>query len=292
MVQVQQPGPYDNVGVGTMLFTLVEPHVGHEVAYNRWYERDHFYAGCLVGKSWFAGKRWVATRSLKDLRFPRDDSSARPAAAGQEPRDGTDERRLPYDFLPDIDKGSYLATYWVEKGLDAEAIAWGSEQVKWLHENGRMFDERDHIHTLMYVVRWAVERDDDSVPVALALDHPWHGLVAVMVDRDEGVDARTFSNAVRDEILPTVLPGSSVALVVAATPIPLPEGAPVFQPDNPGVERRTVLLCFLDDGPAGAMGTVHDLAHAVEKTGQGKVSFAAPFLPTIPGTDTYTDQLW
>jgi hypothetical protein len=271
MVQVQQPGPYDNVGVGTMLFTLVEPHAGHEVAYNRWYERDHFYAGCLVGKSWFAGKRWVATRSLKDLRFPRDDS---------------------FTFLPDIDQGSYLATYWVEKGQDAEAIAWGSEQVKWLHENGRMFDERDHIHTLMYVVRWAVERDHDSVPVALALDHPWHGLVAVMVDRDEGVDARSFSNAVRDEILPTVLPGSPLALVVAATPIPLPEGAPVFQPENPGVERRTVLLCFLDDGPAGAMGTVHDLAHAIEQTGQGRVSYAAPFLPTIPGTDTHTDQLW
>ena len=26
--------------------------------------------------------------------------------------------------------------------------------------------------------------------------------------------------------------------------------------------------------------------------GAGKVVFAAPFLPTIVGTDTYTDQLW
>ena len=26
--------------------------------------------------------------------------------------------------------------------------------------------------------------------------------------------------------------------------------------------------------------------------GKGVVSFAAPFLPTIVGTDTYTDQLW
>src|SRR6266576_1512154 len=29
------------VELGTILFTLVEPHQGHEVAYNRWYERDH-----------------------------------------------------------------------------------------------------------------------------------------------------------------------------------------------------------------------------------------------------------
>ena len=37
------------VRLGSMLFTLVEPHRGHEVAYNRWYERDHFYAGCMIG---------------------------------------------------------------------------------------------------------------------------------------------------------------------------------------------------------------------------------------------------
>src|SRR5215467_7499524 len=52
------------IKVGTILFTLVEPHRGHEVEYNRWYERDHFYAGCLIGRSWFAGGRWVATRHL------------------------------------------------------------------------------------------------------------------------------------------------------------------------------------------------------------------------------------
>ena len=27
-------GPYDNVQPGTVLFTLVDPHQGHEVAYN------------------------------------------------------------------------------------------------------------------------------------------------------------------------------------------------------------------------------------------------------------------
>ena len=37
------------VKVGSMLLTLVDPHRGYEVAYNRWYERDHYYAGCLVG---------------------------------------------------------------------------------------------------------------------------------------------------------------------------------------------------------------------------------------------------
>ena len=58
------------ITVGSMLFTMVDPEKGHEVEYNRWYERDHFYAGCMVGPWLFAGKRWVATKELKDLRFP------------------------------------------------------------------------------------------------------------------------------------------------------------------------------------------------------------------------------
>ncbi len=52
------------VRLGSMLFTLVEPHRGHELAYNRWYETDHFYAGCMMGPWLFAGRRWVATRPL------------------------------------------------------------------------------------------------------------------------------------------------------------------------------------------------------------------------------------
>ena len=48
------------VKVGTFLFTMVEPHEGSEVAYNRWYEHDHFYSGCLMGPNVFAGDRFVA----------------------------------------------------------------------------------------------------------------------------------------------------------------------------------------------------------------------------------------
>jgi hypothetical protein len=60
------------IKVGSMLFTMVEPHKGHEVEYNRWYERDHFYAGCMIGAWQFAGRRFVATRDLKSLRYPDD----------------------------------------------------------------------------------------------------------------------------------------------------------------------------------------------------------------------------
>ena len=61
----------DPIRIGTMLYTLVEPHRGHEVAYNRWYERDHFYAGCQIGAYNFAGARFVSTAPLKALRYPK-----------------------------------------------------------------------------------------------------------------------------------------------------------------------------------------------------------------------------
>jgi len=53
------------VRLGTMLFTLVEPHRGHEVAYNRWYERDHFYAGCMVGPNFQQPKATVSETWLE-----------------------------------------------------------------------------------------------------------------------------------------------------------------------------------------------------------------------------------
>src|SRR5436305_14718203 len=67
--------------VGSMLLTLVDPNKGFESAYNRWYERDHYIAGCLIGPYNFAGSRWVATREMKDLRWGSA-AVARPVAAG------------------------------------------------------------------------------------------------------------------------------------------------------------------------------------------------------------------
>jgi hypothetical protein len=269
MAQVQEAGNEGGIRIGSALVTLVDPHKGVEAEYNRWYERDHYYAGCLIGAGWFAGKRWVATRELKEMRFPRDTV-----------------------FLPDIDAGSFLSTYWVLADRAAEAVQWGSAQVRWLHENGRMYDARDHIHTLIYAHRWAVSRDEDGVPEELALDHPWKGLALVMVDRDESVDGREASTWLRDEVLPSAMAGTPWALTVALSPIPLPKEAPVFQPPNPGEDRRTALLCFLDEDPRGCWAPFTGLEAILASSGKAHLSYAAPFIPTIPGTDTYTDELW
>ena len=92
-----EPAP---ITLGSLLFTMVEPHRGHEVAYNRWYERDHFYAGCMIGAYQFAGDRFVATRRLKDLRYPVESPMTPDPLAGTLPRDLLDPGRVPRRVEP------------------------------------------------------------------------------------------------------------------------------------------------------------------------------------------------
>ena len=77
------PSTYTHaVAIGGALITMVEPHVGHEYEYNRWYEDDHFYSGAMAMPWIQAGRRFVAPRDLQLLRYPEDSFIARPVTAG------------------------------------------------------------------------------------------------------------------------------------------------------------------------------------------------------------------
>jgi hypothetical protein len=260
----------DPVKLGSMLFSIVDPHRGHEVAYNRWYERDHFYSGCLIGPYNFAGRRFVATAELKELRDP--DPSA---------ITGTPVR------------GSYVALYWILDGYYALWNEWALQQINALHAAGRMFDERDHVHTLFYRYNWEFRRDPDGVPVELALDHPYRGFVPVFIDRAEDVTTEALWEWLRTEHLPGLLPGSDADLVAAFTPMALETDAPGDVPREEANGRRTLLLWFLSTPPEVAWEPVIvEHRRRLEESGLGTVVAALPFIPTIPGTDIYTDKLW
>ena len=257
------------IRLGSLLFTLVEPHKGHEVAYNRWYERDHFYSGCMIGPYTFAGRRYVATAAMKGLRDPD------PSAVTGEP-----------------DKGSYIALYWILDGYHEVWNRWAVRQVNALHAAGRMFSERDHVHTLLYRFEWEHRREADGVPVELALDHPYAGLVATFVDRSDDISDEEFDSWLRDEHLASLMPGTSAGLVAACRPLPLLIDAPGDVPRQEAGDRRLVCLWFLDADPTQDWDAVFGAhARALQESGKGELIAALPFIPTIPGTDTYTDQL-
>jgi hypothetical protein len=250
------------IRLGGALITMVEPRKGHEVAYNRWYERDHFYAGCMIGAWTVQGGRYVATRDLKALRYP-DDSPV----------------------TPDKMTGSYVAIYWILAGKFAEWMKWGTEQVQWLHANGRMFAERDHIHTVMYEFRTEYEQPD-GVPVELALDHRSPYCVLLVGEPADGVDLDAVDSWFRTS---AALPH---AVAAEFTPVPLLGDAPSDVPRTDGGNRFAQLWFVDDDLPAIWDDTFATLGARMNDAGIGTALFVSPFRATVPGTDTYTDQLW
>jgi hypothetical protein len=241
-----EPYPHDEIKLGSWLLTIIEPHKGHEVAYNRWYERDHFYSGCMIGPWTLAGSRFVATRDCKDRR-------------------------------PDPEgPGSYIALYWIQDGKYKEWVDWGGKQVMWLHENGRMFAEREHIHTIMYKFKDCVSRDADGVPPELALDRRYPGIIVVIGEAPEGVDPTTLA-----------VEAPPIAMCIVGTARPLLKG-PDDVPRAEGSDQKFVHIYFVEDDPR----KVWDDHLAKPIAAMDNVTFASPFLATIPGTDTYTDQLW
>ena len=274
------------INVGRMLFTMVDPHRGSERADNRWYERDHYYAGCMIGPGWFAGSRWVATRTLKDLRTPEKSPVADPA-----------------------DAGSFLSIYWVLK--DQEDPTWSSRQVQWLYANNRGFDQRTHVHTGIYDYASTAYRDDDGVPIELALDHHYAGLGVVMFEprgrasqseviawldgqarTDLFVDGRV--DMVSSWVPHVPDPNGGAPRVESAPgqkPAPGAPGGPSLGSDG-GATNRVLQLIFIETDPIEAWERVRTYAAGIDAGGLGQSTFVAPFLRTKVGTDTYVDQIW
>jgi hypothetical protein len=257
------------IKLGTILFSIAEPKPGYEREYHRWYERDHFFAGCMVGANYFSGRRWVATKPLKAMRFPADT----PIAA-------------------DIAKGSYLHTYWILAGTYPETLTWSVDQVQQLYDQDRMLLQRENVSSAFYRYEWGMFRDSDGVPPELALEHPYAGIGVVMIDRAEDASESAFDSWLRDHTQPKA--GAPVAMTLCLRPEPLPENATgnVPRPDPAILERRYLLLSFLEAGPASDWAArAADLDRAVTASGLGRVIYAAPFIPTVPGTDKYVDAL-
>jgi len=256
------------VRIGMMLYTLIEPHPGRHRAYNRWYERDHFYSGVMTLPGTLSGQRWVATPALKALRGP--DASP---------------------MVPDPVRGSFLTTYYVDADRTAEWDAAASDAVHRLGADGRLWPERDHVLTRFVDYAHAVYRDGEPVPAVQTLDHRYPGLLTVVGRGRADVGRAEVLTHLRDALLPELVAGSPFPSVLTFTMRPFEGERPPDLPVDPDPASRFLQLWFVEADPESCADAVAAVLAAYEADPVVAPEWVGGFVPTVPGTDTHVDLL-
>ncbi len=254
------------VSLGSMLFTIVEPHRGHEVEYNRWYERDHLYSGCMIGPYNFAARRFVATWDLKGLR---NQNAAKICGKST--------------------TGSYLAMYWILKDYGHIWGKWAGKQVMALHQAGRMFEHREHVHTQLYDYLFEVGDPTVAVPAELALDHPFSSVMVEFFDKNPAVDQEDYEAGLSEMARTRLVELGNTANSLVFSPQAMKGSAPGVPAGSSNLDRYLVIT-FSNVTPYeicndSKLGKSNDI---IDTDSPARLFF----IPTIPGTDCYSDQLW
>ena len=256
--------------LGTILFSMVEPHPGHAAEFARWYERDHFFSGCMAGANFFSGRRFVATKDLKGRRV----------GDGVSPETG-------------IDRGSFLNLYWIMKGRRDPALSWSVDQVRRLARQGRMGPPTDSISTGFYEFSGRAADQPEGIPAELALEYPYKSASVLLLERSEETTEEAFRAAVSARIAPTLSFPRSQALWFR--PLQLPANAPRIAVPVPRGELECgwLVLLFSDCAPdAPAWDDIFaDLDQALKASRLGHLRLGGCFRPILPGVDDYTDNL-
>jgi hypothetical protein len=260
-----QTGPYAPV-IGAALITMVEPHVGHERGYNRWYEDDHYNAGAMAFPWMWAGRRYVATVPYQEVRYPADSVIAQP-----------------------IEAGKYISIYWITEGQYENHLRFAVGTNHRLFADGRVFMERDHTFTSFQRYLGPIYRDDDGPRDIHSLNYPYEGLVLEVIDANDSDARDQLVEWLRAERKPGA--DSPVAMGMMFAPMPLPGDKQPYVKDVEGVDNRITVLWFTEGDSLDAWNEFAGAGDAVAATGLGRVELMAPFRPTLPGTDRYVDEL-
>jgi hypothetical protein len=204
---------------------------------------------------------------LKDLRYPNPSTIANP-----------------------IDLGSFIAAYFYVDGSADEHFKWSFGAMPTLVAEGRMNPNRTHVNTSLYDFTGSVNREGWPVGAHIALDHPYQGMVALWCDRAPDGDLAQLDLWLRKTLHPSVLTKDGP---VAQAHTFSPRDMPGVAGSGVGVGEKLLTLYFLQCDPRDAWAKhFTGLDERVRASGYGTVGLVAPFIPVIPGTNTYLDQLW
>jgi hypothetical protein len=166
--------------------------------------------------------------------------------------------------------------------------------VRWLYAENRGFAERKHVHTVLFDHIGAVYRDADPVPVDLALDAVYDGIVAIWLDAAEGTAADLHAKLAPTH-MKNLVAGSSIEIASSWTPSAGendPKDVPMDLGSRAGGPERLCQLFFVRGDVRDAVERFKAYTEQIEAAGLATTHLVAPFFRTVIGTDTYTDQLW
>ncbi|MDQ1456523.1 MAG: hypothetical protein QOH28_2143, partial [Actinomycetota bacterium] len=150
-------------------------------------------------------------------------------------------------------------------------------------------------HTVLYEHVGARYRDADSVPIELALDHGYDGLVIAWFDARGGRDARALHEELARSYAPALLAPSPIEIASSWTPSAGendPRDVPMDLGSKAGGPERLCQLLFVGGNVQEVLPAVRAYTDAIEADDLATVRLVAPFFRTVVGTDRYVDQLW
>lgn len=254
------------VGLEGVVYTLVDVHDGYDADFERWYESDHFYAGGVLAPYVLSGRRWYASRALRENRFVATDSP-----------------------FPDPTAGTNLATYFLTVGGLRGFYGWINAQLLTLRTHGRMFAHRTHLNTDGYRLEQNLEFEGAStVPPHVVGDHPFAGVFVTYLDasgdRAPEPIASPPPGTLALSFRPNVgsLTNESIGLSDAAPGMSIPPvgGAPI-----------RVVMCFLRDEPRAERQWSVELADRVARLTGSRALWGGAFLPVVAGSRDHLSQI-
>jgi hypothetical protein len=117
--------------------------------------------------------------------------------------------------------------------------------------------------------------------------------VWTVLERADDSSVEDLAAWLASDFLPKRFDGSPVAIGAMFSPRPKEPWWPAAAPEVPGVGERVFVTFFVETDVREAFDPwFASLGDDIAATGRARALLVAPFIPTIPGTDTYTDQLW
>jgi len=263
-------GPLDP-GIGGALITTVQVAPGFEYSYNAWYGNDHFYAGMMVLPWCFSGSRWMATRALRELRYPADSA-----------------------FVQPITDGNFLNMYLGAAGHMEEF----SEDI--LTALDRLVDEdrmnrdgsRRQVFTAHQDYAGAVLRDENGPRDFHAFDHPYQYCVLEIIDAPSPDARPDLERWLLEEHLPARIAGSAAAMCLVFRTREY-AGAGYVAQEMPidRFTRRIALVWMLEHDPADAWDLFAHEGELVAASGLGTMEYVSGYVRLTPGTDARLDEV-